>query len=128
MILENFEKAQEKVDKYQYTSDIGTDENEIITKKRTVNKLKRYITESESSDEEQTTISKKIPPRPSIILKDNVCNNISKVGAKDKFVPSTSSSVSHNQEVAANTGGEVGEEGSTGNIDNLLLHYGTHYL
>lgn len=113
MTLEHFEKAQQKVDKYQWTSDIGTDENENIGK-RTVNKPKRYRPESsESSDDDITTISKKIPPRPPTIFKDisNKCT-AKAVHVKDKVISTASTSVSFNQEEAAS----VEEEINSGNI------------
>lgn len=72
MVLEHFEKAKEKIDKYQRTSDIATDENENVLGKRSVNKPKKYRTESESSDEGLKTVNKKIPQKPPTILKDTV--------------------------------------------------------
>jgi len=52
---DKFEKAKEKLQKYEWTSDIATDDNENIGK-RNRTKPKKYITtSSESSNEESTS-------------------------------------------------------------------------
>lgn len=75
---DNFEKAKEKLEKYEWTSDIATDDNENIIGKRNKTKSKKYkTTSSESSDEERelttyATINTKISPRSPKIVKNTL--------------------------------------------------------
>lgn len=126
--LDHFDKARGKVEKYQWTSDIGSDGiNENIIGKRTITKPKRYkITSSESSDEELTThatTSKKLPPRPPTIVKNTKVvsaqepvKRVEPLSPLQTHLRQTSTPVSLTQEVAINTEAEI----DNGNI--LLLH------
>lgn len=136
---DNFEKAKEKLKKYEWTSDIATDDNENIIGKRNKTKPKKYITtSSESADEESTshaTINKKIPPRPPQIVKNTLYNKSNIV----KAVSAHSSSLSHCQthlketstpvnlieEVTTNTEEEL-ENGTSLFLHKIYLHTHTH--
>lgn len=128
---DNFEKAKKKLQKYEWTSDIATDDNENIIGKRNRTKSKKYITtSSESSNEELTshaTINKKIPPRPPQIVKNTLYNKSNIVEAVSVHSSSlshcqthfkeTSTPVNLIQEVTTNTEKEL-ENGNT----SLFLH------
>lgn len=142
MSLDHFEKAKEKIEKYQWTSDIGTDDKENVIGERPIIKPKRYkTTSSESSDEGSTThatTSKKVPPRPPTIVKSTLCNksNITEaVGAQEAVEPliyssplsqtrlrRTSIPVSPTQEVAASIEEEIDDGNITLIMVTLLLH------
>ncbi|XP_025269900.1 uncharacterized protein LOC105259393 [Camponotus floridanus] len=132
---DNFEKAKKKLQKYEWTSDIATDDNENIIGKRNRTKPKKYITtSSESSNEELTshaTINKKIPPRPPQIVKNTLYNKFNIV----KAVSAHSSSLSHCQthfketstpvnlieEVTTNTEKELENESVSNVINNTTV-------